>query len=534
MSKISLSILLMKDSITGFAGIVKDDVSNYVEIADVGRLYYSNSHIKPASSLIAFFDGALPDREDGSDWQHIFFSSVVQSVLIMHVVINDNVTRFFAICFGFGRNLLKTDCVQEKFGMKVVLNSIAPNTIRSVDVNILESVPKHDRVQSSKLSEMNTFNLDVDRDLLRAVTGKTKDELIAIVGTSVTGADPLKISVNITVNGIVNRLRQIYEIYQKEDYKANFGWIDNILPVKDSTTRSTLDNALIQKINNRELDKIWMSIPELVDWNDVCRVRFSPKGLDFFDDIEITDALDYAFGGDQITMADLVKTSAYAFNSADARIGIWSLYKCVYAELEVDGVEGQYIISNGQWYRIDQDFVNAVNQFYNNVPLSHVDLPTAHINEDEGAYNNRLSAAAPASRLLMDKRLIVLGANQDKIEFCDIFTTDKQLIHIKRYSGSATLSHLFNQGSVAGELLLQSSFRQKLNEKLADLEAGDEHRVLAQWKVNIPEADFHREEYSIVFAIISSSLEERPPVPFFSKITLRPVSVWKALAIMCS
>ena len=55
MSKISLSILLMKDSITGFAGIVKDDVSNYVEIADVGRLYYSNSHIKPASSLIAFF-----------------------------------------------------------------------------------------------------------------------------------------------------------------------------------------------------------------------------------------------------------------------------------------------------------------------------------------------------------------------------------------------------------------------------------------------------------------------------------------------
>ena len=523
MTKISLSIILMKESVAGYGDAVREGVTTYANIENVGRLYYGNSQVKPASSMLEFFGDSLPVREDGRGWENVFFTSAVQSVLIVPIQIEEE-TRFFAICFGFGKNLINADIIQEKFGMKVVLNSIAPNTIRSVDVNILESVPKHDRVQSSRLSEMNTFNLDVDRDLLRAVTGKTKEEYENILGKTVTGADPLKISDNLAVNGIVDRLRQIYDIYQKEDYKENFSWVDNITPVKDTVLRSTLDGCLIDKINHRELDKIWMSLPELVDWNDICKVRFSPKGTDFFDDIEITDVLEYGFCGDQITLTDLKSSSAYAFNGADLRIGIWSLYRCVYAEMEIEGVEGQYVISNGQWYRVDQDFVNEVNDYYNSVQLSTLDLLTAHTNEEEGAYNKRASDANSATRLLMDKRCVVPGANQDKIEFCDIYTIDKNLIHVKRYSSSATLSHLFNQGSVAGELLMQSSFREKLNDKLNDLETNEEHRDLTQWKVNVADGDFHREQYNMVFAIISSSAEERPPVPFFSKITLRNVS----------
>ena len=32
------------------------------------------------------------------------------------------------------------------------------------------------------------------------------------------------------------------------------------------------------------------------------------------------------------------------------------------------------------------------------------------------------------------------------MEFCDVFSKTKELVHIKRYGGSATLSHLFYHG----------------------------------------------------------------------------------------
>lgn len=100
------------------------------------------------------------------------------------------------------------------------------------------------------------------------------------------------------------------------------------------------------------------------------------------------------------------------------------------------------------------------------------------------------------------------GANS-KFELCDILVRDGSFIHVKRYSGSATLSHLFNQGLTTAELVRSdSSFLEKANVKIAEVQ-GDER----DYRITNAQPD------EVVFGIITKDAQELPNIPFFSKIT---------------
>ena len=97
------------------------------------------------------------------------------------------------------------------------------------------------------------------------------------------------------------------------------------------------------------------------------------------------------------------------------------------------------------------------------------------------------------------------------MELCDVLTTDNTYIHIKPYSSSATLSHLFNQAVVSAELVLGDPlFVGKANEKIKERTANP--GFLIDTSGNRP---------TIILAIISSDDDERPHIPFFSKVALR-------------
>ncbi|MBK9589344.1 MAG: TIGR04141 family sporadically distributed protein [Sphingomonadales bacterium] len=66
----------------------------------------------------------------------------------------------------------------------------------------------------------------------------------------------------------------------------------------------------------------------------------------------------------------------------------------------------------------------------------------------KNAYNQDV-AKELAGSFCMDADLITHGGGHSKIEFCDVITAEKAFLHVKRYSGSAQLSHLFSQGVVS-------------------------------------------------------------------------------------
>jgi len=107
----------------------------------------------------------------------------------------------------------------------------------------------------------------------------------------------------------------------------------------------------------------------------------------------------------------------------------------------------------------------------------------------------------------MDREPIKFGRGRSLVEFCDLFNLrDKMLLHIKRYSGSAPLSHLFQQALVSGEAFRTSAeFRQLANAKLRPAYRLVNHR-------------HEPEGFTVTLGIVKS---ETFDLPFFSKVTLR-------------
>jgi uncharacterized protein (TIGR04141 family) len=95
-----------------------------------------------------------------------------------------------------------------------------------------------------------------------------------------------------------------------------------------------------------------------------------------------------------------------------------------------------------------------------------IELPP-YADSDERRYNLRVSEEN-GYFCCMDRQTVeVKKRGLTKIEFCDLYGRDGEMIHIKRYAGSSELSHLFQQGVVSAELFShEPEFRLGVNNKL--------------------------------------------------------------------
>lgn len=102
---------------------------------------------------------------------------------------------------------------------------------------------------------------------------------------------------------------------------------------------------------------------------------------------------------------------------------------------------------------------------------------------------------------------------RSSIELCDVLAGNDTFIHVKHYSGSATLSHLFSQGYNSAYLVNSDpAFVEKENKKIAKVTHGSGPAIKASSVA------------CVVFAIICENPAQPPNIPFFSRITYNEVS----------
>ena len=163
---------------------------------------------------------------------------------------------------------------------------------------------------------------------------------------------------------------------------------------------------------------------------------------------EVREFLGDDFKPSNINLNLLKHRNVLCIGDDDQIIRKWSLYSCLYCELEQDG--HTYLLSGGKWYRVDRDFVHEVNKYFEQLPRFERELP--EYNDDaEEIYNARVCDET-ADFVLMDQELINYGGPRSGIESCDIYTRGKDIVHVKRYGQSKVFSHFFSQGTVSGEL----------------------------------------------------------------------------------
>lgn len=374
--------------------------------------------------------------------------------------------RIFALTGGFGFHALNIEKTESNFGLIVALNSIDEEEVKFIDVKNIDTNTKQKRVITSLNSPIREFDLDFNKELLRIISGAPIDSTLA---NSIKGSGSLMLSAKIKFEELGEKCEQLLLLYQDQRYKESYGFINNILPIKDGVLENELDSILVEKFQARtEDEKINITYPDQFEYEkcDTIKVfglRNEPVNVedltlcDVYRFFENTESIDIDTIKKQVRVIGLDSED----NAVTSEVPLYNFFS-----FETTFRNILYVLSNKQWFRVDKDYISDVESQLNSIEYIENYLPNYH-HGSEGEYNQDVCNSDPRF-VLFDKKNIkpTLGG---KVEACDLLQiSDKaDFIHVKKDYASSSLSHLFAQGSVSLELLISDSvFKQNFEREL--------------------------------------------------------------------
>ena len=430
--------------------------------------------------------------------------------------------RIFAICFGHIHFALNDEAFERQFGLKVTLNSVPRNGLRTLDLATPDAVTFQKRVQASKDSDLQDFGVDVLRDLARVAGGTPSDVSFARFAA---GRDTLSITCKLTSETLADKCEQVLAVYRSDTYKQRFPWIDNMQVVRIKETLATLDGHLFEAINSLRAgdeSELHMAPPEIVDYEEGCLLHyngFGSSGTDFHSlSIEdyVAELNRCEFDG---TIDDIRERHYIKAKAPDAEVfkEQWRVYHCFTFEtnLRADDEDRSYVLFAGHWYSVDRNFKRQVEARFQAIPRVDIIGPTECRNERELIAN---LVEHREDLLCLDQvKINPLGVRYANIEPCDFLSSDKQFIHLKDGHSSGPISHLWSQGVVSAEALVSDAdFRKKLRSVVRGLR-NEAVRLLPAINGRVVRAD-----YTVVYGVMRKPYKNGElDLPFFSKVSLQ-------------
>ncbi len=416
--------------------------------------------------------------------------------------------RLFCLVFGAARHWLASEKIERRFGMLVTLNTVHDEGLRSVDREEFEAVTLVTRSQTSVSSSIEKFGLDVQRDLVRSVTGSPIDPNFA---TQITGADNLVLSVKLGFSELGAKCSEALMHYQEERYRKTYAWIDNFQRVTDREEIRNLEGQLVASLRDEANQNVFLSPPDITDGQRAVEYRYpgERKGNPTYPDLRLADLLK-KFTRQEITIDFIKKKKVREIDTeTETTVREYSIYDALV--FEALRAEKLYALSRGEWYTIAQSYVNQVREELATVKANPaLQLPDALTGEREGAYNRR-AAGSREALFLLDQKLVDYGPGRSSIEVCDLLGVDGNFIHVKAKTKSSALSHLFAQGLVSGQVLRDKRFRELASEKCE----AETHRHI------FTTDPFDPSTHSVTYAVLTSAPGDlRDALPFFSQQSL--------------
>ena len=500
-----LSIFMMKEEVESASKFIKDD----------GNLNKIVMKINKLETCLYF----KQNEPNVPSWVNIFKPYIIHNLDKINKLENKSTSavlvikikeRFFALAFGYGRLLLNLEYCEDKFGLRTVLNEINPNEIKVIDAKTFEETSMKRRTQANSHTNFSNFGLDIGQDIMYAASGTPKTKSLC---SSFSGKDSLSITLPFELKELPSLLKRLISSFEKKTYKNNFPWVDNVLEVSTKAKIDELNAILISKLNCKNTEGIYLVVPGIIEWENVLGFAYRTiKKDNLFTDVNIEDFIKEL--DKDISIDELKKQNIYCLsNLSDGINHYWPIYKTLYCEIKEKNTT--FLLDNGRWFEINNNFIENLDNYLTNIPPSNIKFPEYNkFNKPEykeSDYNKEVANMFSESFYLMDAQNVSHGGGHSKIEFCDIYSINKQLIHVKRYRRSSEISHLFSQAIVSFELMMtDAEFRKKVNRILPKKFKlkNKEHLVASSFEV--------------VYVIIrEDGCGTILDLPLFSKINLR-------------
>lgn len=249
-----------------------------------------------------------------------------------------------------------------------------------------------------------------------------------------------------------------------------------------------------------------------MDYDDLSGFSLTPKG-DILDELAVCEYLETRRDLSQLDIDALKRHRVYLRKeTVDEPLARWSVYKSLICELP----EGRniFILMNGEWYRVARTFVGQISDFVARIQEVDVGLPAVAAATTEPGYLEEVEEAG-GGLIVLDRKLAYCEEAGHRIEICDVLTSERDHVHIKRKEGgSASLSHLFLQGRNATFALLRDTqFRKEARKHLKEYGAAAIRRV--------PKSRPKMGSFRVVYAMMgrfTGTVAEA--LPFFSQLSL--------------
>ena len=502
--KYKLTAFLIKDTYQEITDFVSADGLSSVEISRqgevLGTLIYKGG-FKSKPSWVGLFEGT-PNFDSAA-----LFNQSSKAIFLTKYE-----GRWFCFTFGYARHLIDDLAYERNFGLIVTLNLGDPKAIKSIDKSNISHISLHSKEQATKEIELSNFEFNNDIDLLKSVTANAPladgDDY-----ETLSGRDSVTIYTRVTVESFGEIAKKLYEAYTDKKYLQLYPWIEKIREERDTAVIEKLEQLLLQRILKREFTHIWMAIPEVVAWEEIDGFSYKQvstgegkSGPVLYRDLDLATWLQSVRNPASVTVRQLHNKKVYIYWLDGRQPSSWSVYRCINAEIDLDGKK--YILNDGDWFNIEQGYVAEVNTFYQSVNDTKITLPTYGV-MTEPEYLEFV-AQKFTQYALMDRKEIMIGGGRSRVEFCDLYSQDKQIIHVKKYGGSSLLSHLFSQALVSGDCFLHDpDFRAKLNRMLP-----------LGFQLADPITQPDQKEYEICIAVMSD-VPGPMELPFFSKVSFK-------------
>ena len=420
--------------------------------------------------------------------------------------------RWFCFTFGYTRHLIDESAIERNFGLIVSLNLGDPRAIKAIDKTNISHVGLQSREQAGRDVGFEGFEFDTDIDLLKSITAKSAP-IDGEEQDTYSGRDSVTVYTRVDLDSFTTIAETLFAAYQKKTYQKSYPWIDKITQERDASVVKLLDEALVQKINQGEFAKIWLAIPEILNWEEIDGFSYRPPsqnpkkaGTVLHPDIDLESWLAESKLAGEVSLENLLSKKIFRCMKDGTEPATWKVYRCLNAEIDLK--QKKYILNDGDWYNVDGNYVKEIEATYASIPASSLALPKFGT-KTEPTYLAGLGSSHP-NLAVMDRKLIMIGNGKSRVEFCDLYSKSLDIVHVKQYGGSSVLSHLFNQAVVSAECYLyEPTFRDKLNQLLP-----------VGFKLSDASVPPVAKQHTVCLAIMSK-VKGPLEIPFFSKVSLK-------------
>ena len=440
-------------------------------------------------------------------------------------------TRTFALTFGSGHHALDPDAFVRNFGLKVTLNSVARGALKNIDIATLDSTTIQKRIQASRKADLQGFGIDLQNDLLRLAGGVPTDTAFA---NALAGRDALTLTSKLSATEIPEKCKTALRLFDANDYKKDYSFIDQIIPVQDKKILADLDEIVFKEIKallDKKPSDLHITLPEIIDPEEsgdfgYFGIGFNSGSKKSYGELAIEDYISELQAGRPHEISGIAELKA----SHEIRVVIDGqgdrqrrrrLYDCfVY---EVNYKKKTYVLFSGEWYCIESKFFDAVERDYQ--ALLGVSFHASTTAKNERELISELDKNADL--LNLDKvKTSPSGAKGANLEPCDFLSRRKEFIHLKDGHGSAPISHLWNQGLVSAESFIRDAvFRKSMRDSAINRQKTAKK---SKFELLLPDgrSKVTPTDYKVVFGIMRHPYQRSKQLglPFFSKVSLRAVA----------